>query len=115
MDLSSKQQLSAQQQIIQMHASLIVLVVQVAQNPINKQQLNDILKVSADNGWTDLVRIIRKIIAGDRSANLQQNLDEEDSVIIGAILSGIQNPAIVEHLIIVTFTNGINFDFYWLG
>ena len=93
MDLSSKQQLSAQQQIIQMHASLIVLVVQVAQNPANKQQLNDILKVSADNGWTDLVRVINKIIAGDRSANLQQGLDEEDSVIIGAILSGIQNPA----------------------
>jgi hypothetical protein len=76
-----------------MHASLIVLVVQVAQNPANKQQLNEILKVSADNGWTDLVRIINKIIAGDRSASLKQNLDEEDAVIIGAILRGIQNPA----------------------
>jgi hypothetical protein len=93
MDLSSNQQPSAQQQIIQMHAGLIVLVVQVAQNPEKQQQLNDVLKVSADNGWTDLVRIINKIIAGDRATNLQQNLDEEDSVIIGAILSGIQNPA----------------------
>lgn len=92
MDLSSNQQPSAQQQIIQMHASLIVLVVQVAQNPINKQQLNDVLKVSSDNGWTNLVRVINKITAGDRSASLQQNLDEEDSVIIGAILNGIQNP-----------------------
>jgi hypothetical protein len=85
--------LSAQQQIVQMHASLIVLVVQVAQNPVNKQQLDDVLKVSADNGWTDLVRVINKIIAGDRSANLQQNLDEEDATIIGAILAGIQNPS----------------------
>ncbi|MCK5809969.1 MAG: hypothetical protein KAH00_02720 [Cocleimonas sp.] len=85
--------LSAQQQIVQMHASLIVLVVQVAQNPANKQQLDEVLKVSADNGWTDLVRMINKIVAGDRSASLQQNLDEEDAVIIGAILSGIQNPA----------------------
>ncbi len=93
MELTPKQQPSAQQQIIQMHASLIVLVVQVAQNPANKQQLDDILKVSADNGWTDLVRAINKIIAGDRSANLQQNLDAEDAVIIGAILRGIQNPA----------------------
>ena len=97
MNLSTSQQpvagLSVQQQIVQMHASLIVLVVQVAQNPANKQQLDDVLKVSADNGWTDLVRIINKIVAGDRSTSLQFNLDEEDSVIIGAILSGIQNPS----------------------
>jgi len=97
MNSSTRQQpvagLSAQQQIVQMHASLIVLVVQVAQNPANKQQLDNVLKVSADNGWTDLVRIINKIVAGDRSASLQQNLDEEDSAIIGAILSGIQNPS----------------------
>jgi hypothetical protein len=96
MNSSTNQQpvagLSAQQQIVQMHASLIVLVVQVAQNPANKQQLDEVLKVSADNGWTDLVHIINKIVAGDRSASLQFNLDEEDSVIIGAILSGIQNP-----------------------
>jgi len=84
---------SVEQQIEQMHASLIVLVVQVAQNPTNKQQLDDILKVSADNGWTDLVHSINKIVAGNRSASLQQNLDAEDSAIIGAILRGIQNPA----------------------
>jgi hypothetical protein len=98
MNPSTKQQHSASQpsvaqQIVQMHASLIVLVVQVAQNPSKKQQLDSVLKVSADNGWVDLVRVINKIVAGERSASLQQNLDEEDSVIIGAILSGIQNPA----------------------
>jgi hypothetical protein len=98
MNPSTKQQYSAaqrsvQQQIVQMHASLIVLVVQVAQNPSNKQQLDTVLKVSAENGWTDLVRVINKIVAGERSVSLQQNLDEEDSVIVGAILSGIQNPA----------------------
>jgi len=84
---------SVEQQIEQMHASLIVLVVQVAQNPTNKQQLDDVLKVSANNGWTDLVNIINKIVAGNRSATLQLNLDEEDAAIIGAILRGIQNPA----------------------
>jgi Trp operon repressor len=89
----SAKQPSVQQQIMQMHASLIVLVVQVAQNPTHRQQLDDILKVSADNGWTDLVRVIYKIIAGNHSASLQQNLDSEDAVIIGAILRGIQDPA----------------------
>ncbi len=85
---------SKQQQIVQMHASLIVLVVQVAQNPLNnKQQLDNVLKVSLDNGWVDLVRIIKKIVAGDRSPNLLQNLDEEDFAIVQAILNGIQNPA----------------------
>lgn len=89
MDLPSKQQ-----QIVQMHASLIILVVQVAQNPSgNKQQLANVLKISADNGWTDLVSTIHKILKGERSLNLLQNLDEEDAAIINAILTGIQNPA----------------------
>ena len=85
---------SQQQQIVQMHASLIVLVVQVAQNPMNnKQQLDNVLKVSLENGWTDLVRAINKIVAGDRSANLYQNMDDEDRIIIQSILTGIQNPS----------------------
>ncbi|HIO93396.1 MAG TPA: hypothetical protein EYG68_11230 [Leucothrix mucor] len=85
---------SKQQQIVQMHASLIVLVVQVAQNPMNnKQQLDDVLKISTDNGWTDLVRTINQIVAGERSTKLFQGLDEEDLVIVQSILNGIQNPA----------------------
>ena len=82
-----------QQQIIQMHASLIVLVVQVSENPTNnnKPQLEHVLKVSADNGWVDLVRRIKKIIAGNRSNQLLNNLDEEDAVIIRAILQGLQD------------------------
>lgn len=79
---------------MQMHASLIVLVVQVATNQSQqKQQLDDVLKVSADNGWVDLVAVIKKILQGERSLNLLQNLDDEDSSIIKAILDGIQNPS----------------------
>ena len=85
---------SKQQQIVQMHASLIVLVVQVAKNPLeNKQQLDNVLKVSLDNGWVDLVQVIKKIVAGDRSNSLLQGLDEEDFAIVQAILDGIKNPA----------------------
>lgn len=84
---------SKQQQIIEVHASLIKLVVQATQNSQLKPQLNEVLKVSAENGWQTLVLSIYKIMDGQRSESLFENLDEEDKVIIEAILKGIQNPA----------------------
>ena len=81
-----------QQQVIQVHASLIRLVVDTINNPQLRPQLNHALKTSAENGWQDLVLRIYKIMEGDRSAALVKNLDEEDSFIIDAILRGIQNP-----------------------
>jgi len=82
-----------QQQVIQVHASLIRLVVDTISTPQLRPQLNQTLKASAENGWQDLVLRIYKIMEGDRSETLLLNLDEEDKIIIDAILSGIQNPA----------------------
>ncbi len=81
------------QQIIQTHASLIRLVVHSLQQTELKPKLEDVLTISANNGWTDLVAAIRKILAGERSKDKLGNMDEEDKVIIFAILDGIQNPA----------------------
>ena len=81
------------QQIIQAHAGVIVQVVQSIGNPALMPQTEEILKVSEQNGWGDLVAVIRRIIHGERSENLLQGLDEEDSTIAAAILQGIQNPA----------------------
>jgi len=85
--------LPQQQQVIQVHASLIRLVVDAISNPQLRPQLNEALKTSAENGWQDLVLRIYKIMEGDRSDSLVKNLDEEDAYIIDAILRGIQNPA----------------------
>jgi hypothetical protein len=81
------------QQIIQAHAGVIVQVVQSIGNPLLMAQTDEILKVSEHNGWTDLVAVIRRIIDGERDANLLNGLDEEDATIAGAILEGLQNPA----------------------
>ncbi len=82
-----------QLQVIQVHASLIRLVVDTLSNPQLRPQLNETLKSSAENGWQSLVLRIYKIMEGDRSDSLAKNLDKEDGYIIDAILRGIQNPS----------------------
>ena len=83
---------SKQEQILQVHASLINMVVETIHNAQLRPQLSQVLKSSAENGWQNLVLRIYKILEGDRSEMLLKNLDEEDAVIIEAILNGIQNP-----------------------
>ncbi len=81
-----------EQQIIQSHAKLIVGVVQACQNRDLIPQLEPALISAHKNGWDDLVRVIRLILDGKREPAVLAGLDEEDSVIIDAILRGIQSP-----------------------
>ncbi len=84
--------LEKDQQIIQSHAKLIVGVVQACQNRELLSQLEPVLASAHQNGWEDLVRVIRLILDGQREPILLSGLDEEDAVIIDAILRGIQSP-----------------------
>lgn len=81
------------EQIIRTHSSLIRLVVHSLQQPALQSKLEDVLKISADNGWSSLVNAIRNITAGDHSRMVLEQLDEEDKAIVGAILDSIENPA----------------------
>lgn len=81
------------QQIIQSHAKLIVGVVQACQNRESLQQLEPALVQAHENGWDDLVRVIRLILNGKREPTLMAGLDEEDAVIVDAVLRGIQDPS----------------------
>jgi len=81
-----------QEQILQTHAGLIVAVVQTILNPELKPQLDHVLKQSEQNGWVGLVAAIRKIVAGSRDNSLLAGQDEEDRIIIDAILKGIHDP-----------------------
>jgi hypothetical protein len=84
---------SRKEQVITAHAALIVKVVTTIQNSDLLPDLQNVLKVSEENGWVDLVSAIRKILNGDRNlAGLIVGMDEEDSTIVEAILNGIQNP-----------------------
>ena len=82
-----------QQQVIQIHAALIVSVVKALHEPSMLTQLNQALAVSDENGWHKLVAAIRKILQGSRDTSLVNGLDEEDGYIVDAILRGIQNPS----------------------
>jgi len=82
-----------QQQIIQTHAGLILGVVQSIQNPELRPQIEQALRLSEQNGWGTLVAAVRKIIGGSREESLMRGLDYEDSIIVGAILQGLQDPA----------------------
>ena len=81
-----------EQQIVQSHVKLIVSVVQACQNRDLIPQLEPMLVTAHENGWGNLVRVIRLILDGQREPTLLAGMDEEDSVIVDAILLGIQNP-----------------------
>ena len=80
-------------QIVQAHAALIHTVVIACHNRDLLAQLDPLLVTSEASGWHDLVRVIRLILSGRREAGLLSSLDEEDSVIVGAILNGLQDPS----------------------
>jgi len=86
------------QQVVQAHAGLIHRVVIACHNRGVITDLEDILKQASDNGWTDLVAAIRKILAGKREIGAFRHLDEEDFIIIESILMGLQNPATLPDL-----------------
>jgi hypothetical protein len=81
-----------QQQIIQTHAGLILSVVQCIQNSDLRPQMEQALVISEQNGWDKLVAAIRKIINGSRDESVMKGLDDEDTVIVSAILRGLQDP-----------------------
>jgi hypothetical protein len=81
-----------QQQIIQTHAGLILGVVQCIHNSDLRPQMEQALVVSEQNGWDKLVAAIRKILNGSRDQSILNGLDDEDTVIVTAILRGLQDP-----------------------
>lgn len=80
------------QQIIQAHAGLINGVVQACCDRQLLPRIEPVLEASAANGWHALVLAIRKILAGTRDDHLLTDLDDEDRVIVEAILRGLRDP-----------------------
>ena len=83
---------TSKEQIVQAHAALIVAVVGAVRNPASLAELQQTLDVARRNGWEELVAAISRILNGERNHSLLIGLDEEDKVIIEAILRGIQDP-----------------------
>ena len=81
------------QQIIRAHGGLIRGVVNACHDRSQVPALEQILQASLANGWQALVAAARQIIAGRRDPGLLKSLDEEDRVVVEAILRGLQDPA----------------------
>ncbi|MFV1985395.1 MAG: hypothetical protein ACC657_17740 [Thiohalomonadales bacterium] len=81
------------QQIRQTHAPLIIQVVKACQNPQERPALQAMLDFATQQNWHELVIAIDAIIEGQREMSITNNIDEEDKVIITAILQGLQNPS----------------------
>jgi hypothetical protein len=80
------------QQIIQTHAAFICQVAELIQQSTTSDQLGTLLKSARDNGWTALSDAIERIADGTREINALGQLDDEDRVIVDAILRGLQDP-----------------------
>ena len=78
---------------MQFHATLIYTVAMACNKRELLPQLEQMLEMSAQHGWASLVAAIRQVINGKRDVSVLLGLDEEDSTIIEAILSGIQDPS----------------------
>jgi hypothetical protein len=81
------------EQIIVTHAAFIVNVVQACQQPQRAEELEPVLQAAEEYGQQALVGAVRQILGGSRDASLLKPLDEDDAVIVDAILRGIQDPA----------------------
>jgi len=86
------------QQIIEAHTGLIHRVVIGCQNREMVPDLDEILKQAEQNGWQQLVTVIRKILTGSRDTAILRTLDEEDAIIVNSILRGLQNPETLPEL-----------------
>ena len=76
------------EQIVQSHAGLIHRVVMHCNNPGSIPDIEQVLQQAEQNDWTQLVTTIRSIMAGNREESILLGLDEEDRIIVEAILRG---------------------------
>lgn len=84
---------SAVDQVLRVHASFIHAVVNALRD---RSQLPDLMKqldAAEQAGWPRLVSALRHVINGRRDPSIKLRLDEEDSILLDAVLRGIDNPA----------------------
>jgi hypothetical protein len=83
----------AVEQVLRVHASFIHTVVNALRD---RSQLPDLMKqldAAEQAGWARLVGALRHVINGRRDPSIKLGLDEEDAILLDAILRGLDNPA----------------------
>ncbi len=83
----------AVEQVLRMHAPFIHAVVDALRDRSRLPELMRTLEAAERQGWPRLVGALRLIVDGRRDESVKLGLDEEDRVIVDAVLRGIDNPA----------------------
>jgi hypothetical protein len=83
----------AVEQVLQMHAPFIHAVVNALTDRSQLPQLMQTLTAAEQQGWPQLVQALRRIVDGHRDASVKLGLDDEDRIIVDAVLRGLENPA----------------------
>lgn len=83
----------AVEQVLRMHAPFIHAVVGALRDRSQLPELMRTLEAAERQGWPRLVGALRLIVQGRRDESVKLGLDEEDRVIVDAVLRGIDNPA----------------------
>ena len=80
-------------QIIETYASFIHGVATACTQPLLLPHLQDVLKQAEQQGWDKLVTALKLVIAGRRDSGVYAGLDDDEQIIVIAILRGIQDPS----------------------
>jgi hypothetical protein len=83
----------AVEQVLRVHAAFIHTVVNAMRDRSQLPDLTKQLDAAEKAGWARLVGALRHVINGRRDPSIKIGLDEEDSILLDAILRGIDNPA----------------------
>lgn len=81
------------QQILQTYAQFIHAVAMACRKPELMAQTQQMLTQAEQQGWGAMVMAVRQVIAGKRDSSVYAGLDDDDRIIVEAILRGIQDPA----------------------
>ncbi len=80
-------------QVINTYAAFIHGVATACVQPQLLAELQPVLTQAEQQGWGKLVAALRLVVAGRRDSGVYANLDDDERIIVEAILRGIQDPA----------------------
>jgi len=85
--------------VLRPHLQTVVGAVIALQDPEQRTEFEQRLHGLEAHGWTALASAVRRILAGEREVDaLCQGLDAADSLIVDAILQGIEDPILLQEL-----------------
>lgn len=83
---------ATRRQILATHAEFIRQAAEACRGALPREEVEALMVHAEEAGWGRLVAAVRGMLSGRRDPGVLAGLDEEDAVIAGAILEGIEHP-----------------------